>query len=44
MFSFKRNFKVKGSNTDRSSLPRFKFVLRATFEAKQMQMALGNGC
>src|SRR5260370_23438822 len=39
MFSFKRNFKVKWSDTDRSSLPRFKFVLRVTFEAKQMQMA-----
>jgi len=35
MFSFKRNFKVKCSDTGRSSLPQFKFVLRVTFEAKQ---------
>jgi hypothetical protein len=39
MFSFPRNFKVNCSDIRRSSLPRFKFVLRVTFEAKQMQMA-----
>jgi len=39
MFSFKRNFKVKCSDTGRSSLPQFKFVLTVTFVAKQMQMA-----